>query len=118
MSNALNLRETRVHLKPMTAASLRPFALSPSLQVFFYLQLLDALTTLLGFRTGLVEASPFVRVLVNIGPSAGLLADKMFAVLLAVICVWSGRSRLIPWINYWYAALVIWNIILILLMVS
>jgi len=38
--------------------------------------------------------------------------------LLAVICVWSGRARLIAWINYWYAALVTWNIILILLMVS
>ena len=47
-----------------------------------------------------------------------MLADKMFAVLLAVMCVWSGRSRMIPWVNYWYAALVIWNIILILLRVS
>jgi len=102
----------------MTATSLRPYTLAPSLQVFFYLQVLDALTTLLGFRAGLVEASPFVRLLVNLGPFAGLLADKMFAILLAGICVWSGRSRLIPWINYWYAALVIWNIILILLMVS
>ena len=102
----------------MTAASLRPYSLSPSLQVFFYLQLLDVLTTLLGFRAGLAEASPFVRLLVNLGPFAGLLADKTVAVLLAMICVWSGRSRLIPWINYWYAALVIWNIILILLKLS
>ena len=102
----------------MTAASLRPFTLAPNLQVFFYLQVLDALTTLLGFRAGLMEASPFVRLLVNLGPSAGLLADKMFAVLLAVICVWSGRSRMIRWINYWYAALVIWNILLILLAAS
>jgi Domain of unknown function (DUF5658) len=102
----------------MTAASLHPLTLSPSLQVFFYLQLLDALTTLLGFRAGLMEASPFVRLLVSFGPFAGLLADKMFAVLLGVICVWSGRSRLIPWVNYWYAALVIWNIILILWKVS
>lgn len=102
----------------MTAASLRPYTLSPSLQVFLYLQLLDALTTLLGFRAGLVEASPFVGMLIGLGPFAGLLADKMFAVLLAVICVRSGRSRMIRWVNYWYAALVIWNIILILWKVS
>jgi len=41
----------------MTAASPRLYILSPSLQVFLYLQLLDALTTLLGFRAGLTEAS-------------------------------------------------------------
>jgi Domain of unknown function (DUF5658) len=98
----------------MTAASPRLNSVSPSLQVFLYLQLLDALTTLLGFRAGLVEASPFVRLLIHFGPFAGLLADKVFAVLLAVICVWSGRSRMIRWINYWYAALVAWNIVLIL----
>ena len=108
----------RVHQNSMTASSPRPYAFSPSLQVFFYLQLLDALTTLLGFRAGLMEASPFVRMLVNFGPFAGLLVDKMFAVLLAAICVGTGRSRLIPWINYWYAALVIWNILLIFSKVS
>jgi hypothetical protein len=102
----------------MTSASPGLLTFSPSLQVFFYLQLLDALTTLLGFRAGLVEGSPIVRMLANVGPVAGLLADKMFAVLLAGICVWSGRSRMIRWINYWYAALVIWNILLILLAAS
>ena len=102
----------------MNPASPRLDTWSPSLQVFLYLQLLDALTTLLGFRAGLVEASPFVRVLVHFGPLAGLLADKVFAVFLAVICVWSGRSRMIRWVNYWYAALVTWNIILILAKLS
>ena len=102
----------------MNPASPRLYAFSSSLQVFLYLQLLDALTTLLGFRAGLVEASPFVRMLAHLGPYAGLLADKVFAVLLAMICVWSGRSRMIRWVNYWYAALVTWNIILILVRVS
>ena len=102
----------------MNPASPRLYAFSSSLQVFLYLQLLDALTTLLGFRAGLVEASPFVRALVHFGPYAGLLADKVFAVLLAMICVWSGRSRMIRWVNYWYAGLVAWNIILILAKLS
>jgi hypothetical protein len=102
----------------MTAASPLLTSVSPSLQVFLYLQLLDALTTLLGFRAGLSEASPFIRMLVEVGPLAGLLADKVIAVVLAVVCVWSGRARLIRWVNYWYAALVTWNIVLILANVS
>ena len=38
---------------------------SLSLQVFFYLQVLDVLTTWLGFRIGLSEASPFIRMLMD-----------------------------------------------------
>jgi hypothetical protein len=97
----------------MTAASPRLNTWLPSLQVFLFLQLLDALTTFLGFRAGLTEASPFVGMLVRVGPLTGLLADKVVAVLLAVFCIWSGRARMIQWINYWYAALVTWNIFLI-----
>jgi len=109
-------RGTRVQYPKgrMTAASPRLYILSPSLQVFLYLQLLDALTSLLGFRAGLTEASPFIRMLVEAGPVAGLLADKILAVALALVCLWSGRARLIRWVNYWYAALVTWNIVLIL----
>lgn len=86
----------------------------PSLQVFLYLQLLDVLTTLLGFRIGLSEASPFVGLLVQMGPATGLLLSKIVAVGLGAFCLWTNRSRVIRWINYWYAALVLWNIVLIL----
>jgi hypothetical protein len=98
----------------MTAAPLRANTLSSTLQIFIYLQLLDALTTLVGFRAGLEEASPFVRMLLHSGPVAGLLACKLLALLIAAACVWLARLRLIRWANYWYAGLVAWNIILIL----
>ena len=42
-------------------------------QVFIYLQLLDLLTSLLGFRMGAVEASPFIRLLMHAGPTAGVM---------------------------------------------
>jgi hypothetical protein len=87
---------------------------SPSLQVFLYLQLLDALTTMLGFRIGLSEASPFIRMLIEMGPAAGLAISKGIAILLGAFCIWSGRAHVIRWINYWYAALVLWNLGLIL----
>ena len=85
-----------------------------SLQVFLYLQVLDVLTTWLGFRMGLAEASPFVRLLMHWGPLAGVLACKAVALLLGAICIWHRRCHLIHLINYWYAALVIWNLTLIM----
>ena len=85
-----------------------------SLHVFLYLQVLDAVTTWLGFRMGLAEASPFVRLLMHSGPLAGVLASKVVALLLGAMCVWRRRYQVIHLINYWYAALVIWNLSLIM----
>lgn len=86
-----------------------------TIEAFAYLQLLDVLTTLVGMRFGAQEASPFIRILMHGGPIAGLVAAKVVAFLLAGICVWARRSRVIDWINYWYAALVIWNLRIIFL---
>ena len=86
-----------------------------SLHVFLYLQVLDVLTTWLGFRLGLAEASPFVRLLMHSGPLTGVLASKVVALGLGGVCVWRRRYQVIHWINYWYAALVIWNLALIAL---
>ncbi len=84
-----------------------------SLQAFLYLQVLDALTTWVGFRMGLTEASPFIRLLMQWGPMAGVFASKLLAVGLGGYCVWSRRFTLIGLLNYWYAALVVWNLALI-----
>lgn len=86
---------------------------SLTVQVFVYLQVLDVLTTLLGFRLGLSEASPFIQFLLRMGPVAGLLGSKAVALSLGGVCIWRDRLRVIRWINYWYAALVIWNLALI-----
>ena len=82
--------------------------------LFLYLQVLDAVTTWIGFRVGLSEASPFIQFLMQVGPLAGLLGSKLLACALGGFCVWRGRFHVIQWINYWYAALVIWNLALIL----
>ena len=84
-------------------------------QVFLYLQVLDLLTTLVGFKLGISEASPFIRSLLHFGPSVAVAASKILAVGLAGICVALRRSYLVRWINYWYAGLVIWNLFNILL---
>ena len=40
--------------------------------IFVYLQILDVLSTLIGFSLGNTEASPFVRLLIQWGPVTGL----------------------------------------------
>jgi hypothetical protein len=85
-----------------------------SLHAFLYLQVLDVLTTWLGFRLGLGEASPFIRLLLHWGPLAGLLASKAVALSLGALCVWRRRYHVIHLINYWYAALVVWNLALMM----
>ncbi len=83
-------------------------------ELFLYLQVLDFLTTLVGFKVGLVELSPFVRHLTQINPTLGVAISKSIAVGLGALCIWIHRTRIIRWINYWFAALVAWNLCLIL----
>lgn len=87
----------------------------PHYQTFLYLQLLDLLTTLVGLKIGLVEVSPFIRTIMHLHPMLGLAASKVLAIGLAGFCIWVQRDHLIRWINYWYAALVVWNLSVILL---
>jgi energy-converting hydrogenase Eha subunit E len=84
------------------------------IQVFLYLQALDVLTTLIGFKLGAAEASPFVRVLMHAGPTAGVALSKAIALLLGGVCVYYGKRHLIRWITYWSAGLVVWNLMIIL----
>ncbi len=88
------------------------------IQLFVYLQAIDVITTLIGFKMGAAEASPFIRVLLHAGPVAGLLLSKLVGLTLFGICVYTRRYRLIRWANYWYSALAIWNLFIILLTIS
>jgi hypothetical protein len=83
-------------------------------QVFIYLQLLDLLTTLVGFKLGASEVSPFIRSLLPLGPVVAVTLSKFVAIALAATCMALNRHRLVRWINYWYAALVVWNLCSIL----
>jgi hypothetical protein len=83
-------------------------------QVFIYLQVLDVLTTLVGFKLGAAEASPFVRVLMHIGPAAGVVVSKVLALGIGAICIYTRKHHLIRWITYWYGGLVVWNLMVLL----
>ena len=83
-------------------------------QIFVYLQLLDLLTTLVGFRLGAVEASPFIRGLMHFGPLVGVLASKVIALGIGAICVAVNKAHIIRWISFWYAGLIVWNLMVML----
>ena len=87
----------------------------PSIPVFVYLQLLDFLTTLIGFRLGTSEASPFIAMLIHASsPAIGVAASKLLGLGIGALCLLMNRPRLVTWINYWYAAIVLWNLGVIL----
>lgn len=78
------------------------------------MQALDVLTTLIGLRLGASEGSLFIGRLISLGPLTGLLLAKCFAVLLAMAAIKFKRQRLIVFLNYWFAAIVTWNLAAIL----
>jgi hypothetical protein len=85
------------------------------IQVFVYLQVLDYLTTLVGFKLGASEASPFIAKLIHTSsPAIGVGLSKIVGIAIGGVCVATQRVRLVGWINYWYAGLVVWNLCVIL----
>ena len=89
----------------------------PSLLMqFVCLQLLDLLTTLTFLASGVGEANPLIRFMIaGVGSAlGGLLAAKFIALGLAFHC-WRGeRQRLLRRVNLFYAGLVAWNLIALL----
>jgi Domain of unknown function (DUF5658) len=85
-----------------------------TLEIFFFVQLLDFLTTLVGLHLGGGEISPFIRMVLHLGPVAGLTAVKLLGFAMAAFCFYTNRHRVLLWTNYFFAALVVWNLAQIL----
>src|SRR5690348_5907225 len=84
-----------------------------SITTFVVLQVLDVLTTLLGLLLGAREASVFIGRLMQVGPVAALLIAKIFAVLLVALALKFKRPRVVVFLNYWFAVVVSWNLVMI-----
>ena len=82
-------------------------------QVFVYLQLLDLITTLVGFKLGASEASPFVRMLMHGGAATGVFASELLSLGLGAICLYYKKNHLIRRISYWYGGLIVWNLMVL-----
>jgi hypothetical protein len=83
-------------------------------QIFVYLQLLDLLTTLVGFRVGAAEASPFIRMLMHVGPTTGVIISKVLALGIGGLCIAVNKKHIVRWITYWYGVLIVWNLMVML----
>jgi hypothetical protein len=88
---------------------------APSLSVFVALQMLDILSTILGLRLGASESSVFIAGLMRMGPFQALLVSKILAVFLVAAALKLQRPRLVVFLNFWFAAVVTWNLAMILL---
>lgn len=84
---------------------------------FGYLQVLDVLTTLVFLAAGIQEANPLVRAALEAAGShlEGLLIVKLPAIVFALYCRHGGRARLLRRANLFFAALVVWNLVAVLL---
>jgi hypothetical protein len=84
---------------------------------FAYLQVLDILSTIAFLVQGAGEANPLVRWSMQITPNpiVGLVAVKLVGILLGMICVRSGREGLLSRINLFYAGLIAWNLVCLIL---
>jgi len=87
----------------------------PAIHIFVYLQLLDFLTTMVGFKLGATEVSPFIVKLIHAtSPVWGVAASKVVGLGIGGLCLAMNRARIVSWINYWYAGIVVWNLCMIL----
>ena len=79
---------------------------------FAYLQLLDLMTTIAFLVNGVEEANPFVHFVMYRSPNpiGGLVALKVFALVLGVYCWRRGRSRVLSGMNVLFAIVVAWNL--------
>ncbi|MGA2148957.1 MAG: hypothetical protein ABSH49_28780 [Bryobacteraceae bacterium] len=87
---------------------------APSFSLFLSLQVLDVVTTLIGLRFGASEASMFISRLMRLGVVEALLISKLFALILASAAIGYKRGRVVVFLNYWFAAVVGWNLCAIL----
>jgi hypothetical protein len=80
---------------------------------FAYLQALDLLSTAAFLSHGVGEANPVVRWSMSVAPNpvSGLLAVKLLALLFAISCIKSQRGLLLSKANIFYAVLIVWNMV-------
>jgi Domain of unknown function (DUF5658) len=97
----------------MEATATRPSTATRAIVLFLILQVLDVLTTLMGLRLGATEGNSFISHLLRTGPLAGLAITKIIAALLAAVAIFLNRRRVLIFLNYWFAAVVTWNLIAI-----
>jgi hypothetical protein len=84
---------------------------------FWYLQVLDFLSTVAFLLYGVQEANPIVRWFLEISssPLQGLLIVKVVAIALGILVWHKGKLRLLARINLLFAVVVTWNLVALII---
>jgi hypothetical protein len=84
---------------------------------FIYLQLLDILTTIAFMMQGVGESNPIIRWVIREGPHPiwALFMLKGGVVLLALFCLYSSRERVLRKVNVFFACLIVYNLVALIL---
>jgi hypothetical protein len=84
---------------------------------FVYLQLLDVLTTVAFLLNGVAESNPVVLWAMEAAPNpfSGLILVKVAALALGVYCMLSARQQLLKKVNIFFAGLVAYNLLALIL---
>lgn len=92
-------------------------AVTPILLHYAYFQVLDLLTTSAFLMAGVREANPVVIFAMNFAahPILGLGAVKLLALMLGLFCWWTSRVRLLKAATAFYAVLVAYNLVCLIL---
>ena len=87
--------------------------MTTSIVLFTYFQFLDLLTTVIFLLHGVREANPLVKYALTAAPTplVGLLLIKAIALSLGIYCCLQGRQKLLLRMNIFFAALVSWNLV-------
>ena len=92
-------------------------AVTPILLHYAYFQVLDLLTTSAFLLAGVREANPVVIFAMKFAahPILGLGAVKFLALMLGLFCWWTSRVRLLKAATAFYAVLVAYNLVCLIL---
>ena len=80
---------------------------------FFYLQVLDLLTTVAFLVYGVNEGNPVIRFVLRLSPDpiGGLVGVKVVAIVLGLLCWRLGKPHLLARANVLFAVVVAWNLV-------
>jgi hypothetical protein len=84
---------------------------------FAYLQTLDLLSTAAFLLQGVQEGNPFVRLAIQVSPNpvVGLALVKVAGIAMAVTALRLGKEQFLTRINVFFAILVAWNLVCLVL---
>jgi hypothetical protein len=93
----------------------KAWARESALPLFVVLQFLDMMTTLIFLRAGVAEGNPLVTLALAHGhaPWTGLIAVKIIATMIGLICYRTGRFSTLRLANAGYSLIVGWNLLAI-----